>query len=341
MSNAYKNAGVDIEKGYESVERIKKHIKLTENLGSSNDFGGFGGLFDLFKYNYKEPVLVSGTDGIGTKLLLAIDGQKFDDIGIDLVAMCVNDVLTCGAQPIFFLDYLAVNKNEPAKIEELVAGVSKGCVQSGCALIGGETAEMPGLYEENHFDMAGFVVGVVEKEDKIDNSKIKVGNKVIGLKSSGIHSNGYSLVRKLLRDNNIDYKNEVFEGKPLIEKLLAPTKIYVKPIISLLEKVEVNGMAHITGGGFIENIPRILGDKGVKINKGSWDMDKIFPYLQNLGNIPEEEMYNVFNMSIGYIVVVDDENVEKTLEVLRENGEECSVIGEIIDTKGVVIEWEK
>lgn len=337
MSEAYRNAGVDIEKGYESVERIKKHIKLTENLGSNNDFGGFGGVFDLFKYQYKEPVLVSGTDGIGTKLLLAIDGKKYDDIGIDLVAMCVNDVLTCGAKPIFFLDYLAVNKNDPAIIESLVSGVSKGCVQSGCALIGGETAEMPGLYEEDHFDMAGFVVGVVEKEKKIDNSKIKVGNKVIGIKSSGIHSNGYSLVRKLLKDNNIDIHNDLFEGKPVIEKLLTPTKIYVKPILSLLEEVEVNGMAHITGGGFIENIPRILGDMGVEIYKDSWEMDGIFPYLQNLGKIDDMEMYNIFNMSIGFIVVVEDSNVEKTLALLEAQGEKASVIGEITNSKGVVI----
>ncbi len=341
MSEAYRNAGVDIEKGYESVERIKKHIKLTENLGSNNDFGGFGGVFDLFKYQYKEPVLVSGTDGIGTKLLLAIDGKKYDDIGIDLVAMCVNDVLTCGAKPIFFLDYLAVNKNDPAIIESLVSGVSKGCVQSGCALIGGETAEMPGLYEEDHFDMAGFVVGVVEKEKKIDNSKIKVGNKVIGIKSSGIHSNGYSLVRKLLKDNNIDIHNDLFEGKPVIEKLLTPTKIYVKPILSLLEEVEVNGMAHITGGGFIENIPRILGDMGVEIYKDSWEMDGIFPYLQNLGKIDDMEMYNIFNMSIGFIVVVEDSNVEKTLALLEAQGEKASVIGEITNSKGVVIKWEK
>ncbi len=337
MSNAYKNAGVDIEKGYESVELIKKHIEATKNLGANDDFGGFGGIFNLFKYNYKEPVLVSGTDGVGTKLLLAIDGQKFDQIGIDLVAMCVNDVLTCGARPLFFLDYLAVNKNEPEKIEELVKGVSDGCIQSGCALIGGETAEMPGLYEENHFDMAGFVVGVVDKEDKIDNSKIAVGNKVIGIKSSGIHSNGYSLVRKLLKDNNVDYKNELFEGKPLIEKLLSPTKIYVKSVLAVVEEIEVNGLCHITGGGFYENIPRILGDLGVKINKGSWDMDEIFPYLQNLGNIKEDEMYNIFNMSIGFMIVVSDDKVEKTLEILAEQGEEAFVIGEITDTKGVEI----
>lgn len=335
MSSAYKNAGVDIEKGYESVELIKKHIEQTKNLGANDDFGGFGGLFNLFKYNYKEPVLVSGTDGIGTKLLLAIDSEKYDEIGVDLVAMCVNDVLTCGARPLFFLDYLAVDKNEPTKIEKLVSGVSNGCIQSGCALIGGETAEMPSLYEKNHFDMAGFVVGVVEKEEKIDNSNIKVGNKVIGLKSSGIHSNGYSLVRKLLNDNNIDPKTTDFNGKPLIEKVLEPTKIYVKPILSLLEEVDVNGMAHITGGGFYENIPRILGDFGVNIYKNSWEMDDIFPYLQQLGNIDEKEMYNVFNMSIGFMIVLEENLVDKALEILKQNGEEAFVIGEITDTKGV------
>ncbi len=337
MSDAYRNAGVDIEKGYESVERIKKHIEATKNLGAIDEFGGFGGLFNLFKYNYKEPVLVSGTDGIGTKLLLAMEAEKFDEIGIDLVAMCANDVLTCGARPLFFLDYLAVNKNEPEKIEELVAGVSKGCIKSGCALIGGETAEMPGLYQDKHFDMAGFVVGVVEKEKQINGSKIKTGDKVIGLKSSGIHSNGYSLVRKLLNDNNVDYQNEMLNGQKLINRLLVPTKIYVQPILSLLDEIDVNGMAHITGGGFIENIPRILGSKGIKINKGSWEIDEIFTYLQKLGNIPENEMYNIFNMSIGFIVVVDENDAEKTLEILRQNGEECSIIGEITDNEGVVI----
>ncbi len=337
MSNAYRNAGVDIEKGYESVERIKKHIEATNNLGANDDFGGFGGLFNLFKYNYKEPVLVSGTDGIGTKLLLSIDSGKFDEIGVDLVAMCVNDILTCGARPMFFLDYLAVNKNDPAKIEELVKGVSTGCIQSGCALIGGETAEMPGLYEENHFDMAGFAVGVVEKSEKIDGSKIKKGNKIIGLKSSGIHSNGYSLVRKILKDNNVDYKNEMFDGKPLIEKLLAPTKIYVQSILKLIEQVEVNGMAHITGGGFYENIPRVMGELGVKIDKSSFEMDPIFPYLQNLANIEEDEMYNIFNMSIGFLVIVDEENVEKTLEILNNNGEKAFLIGEVTDEKGVLL----
>ncbi len=338
MSEAYRNAGVDIENGYKSVELIKKHIEATKNLGTDDEFGGFGGLFNLFKYNYKEPVLVSGTDGIGTKLLLSIDAQKYDEIGIDLVAMCANDVLTCGARPLFFLDYLAVNKNDPERIEELVAGVSKGCMQSGCALIGGETAEMPGLYEDKHFDMAGFVVGVVEKSEQIDGSAIKPNDKVIGIKSSGIHSNGYSLVRKLLKDNNIDYKNEMFDGKPLIEKLLSPTKIYVKPILSLLEEIDINGMAHITGGGFIENIPRILGDLGVKINKGSWEMDPIFPYLQNLGNIDENEMYNVFNMSIGFIVVVDESVADKAISILNDNGETATIIGEITSEKGVVIE---
>ncbi len=335
MSGAYKNAGVDIEKGYESVNLIKKHIENTKNLGAIDEFGGFGGMFNLFKYNYKEPVLVSGTDGVGTKLLLSIDAKKYDEIGIDLVAMCVNDVLTCGARPLFFLDYLAVEKNEPTHIEELVKGISSGCIQSECALIGGETAEMPSLYEKDHFDMAGFVVGVVEKEKQIDNSKIKAGNKVIGLKSSGIHSNGYSLVRKLLKDNNVDYMNEDFNGKPLIEKLLTPTKIYVKPILSLLEKVEVNGMAHITGGGFYENIPRVLNDLGVSIDTNSYPMDEIFPYLQSLGNIPTDEMYNIFNMSIGFIVIVEDENVEEAMQILKENGEEAFVIGEITNTKGV------
>lgn len=335
MSNAYKNAGVDIEKGYESVELIKKHIENTKNLGAEDDFGGFGGIFNLFKYNYKNPVLVSGTDGVGTKLLLAIDSNIHDTIGIDLVAMCVNDVLTVGAKPLFFLDYLAVEKNEPQKIEKLVKGIADGCLMAGASLIGGETAEMNGLYEKDHYDMAGFVVGVVEKDEKIDNSNIKTGNKIIGIKSSGIHSNGYSLVRKIISDNNIDYNKELFQNKPLIEKLLVPTKIYVKPVLEVLNNVKVSGMAHITGGGFYENIPRILNNNGAKIYKNSWDMDEIFPYLQNLAKISDEEMYNVFNMSIGFILVVDEENANETVEILKKQGEEAFIIGEITDTEGV------
>ncbi|MFV0503087.1 MAG: phosphoribosylformylglycinamidine cyclo-ligase [Lachnospirales bacterium] len=335
MSNAYKEAGVNIEKGYESVELIKKHIKATENLGVSGEFGGFGGLFDLFKYNYKEPVLVSGTDGIGTKLLLAIDENKYDEIGIDLVAMCVNDVLTSGAKPLFFLDYLAICENEPKKIEELVAGVSKGCIESGCALIGGETAEMPGLYAKKHFDMAGFVVGVVEKDKKIDNTKIEIGDSLIGISSSGIHSNGYSLIRKILKDSHIDYKNEFLGNERLINKLLKPTKIYVRAVQKTIDKIDIHGMAHITGGGFIENIPRILNEKGVLKYKNSWDRDTIFPYLQKLGTIPESEMYNIFNMSIGFIIVVKKDDVNATLRELNEVGETAFEIGEVTAKKGV------
>ncbi len=335
MSKAYKDAGVDINKGYESVELIKKHIEATKNLGSDHDFGGFGGLFNLFKYNIKEPVLVSGTDGVGTKLLLAIDADRHDTIGIDLVAMCVNDVLTCGATPLFFLDYLAVEKNYPEKIEQLVKGIADGCKMSGCALIGGETAEMSGLYEKDHYDMAGFVVGVVDKGKKIDNSKIKPGNKIIGLKSSGIHSNGYSLVRKILKDNNIDPSVEKFKDTTLLDKILTPTKIYVKPILALLEQVNVNGMAHITGGGFYENIPRVLGDYGADIYNGSWNVDKIFDLLADKGNIPEDEMYNIFNMGIGFITIVEESDCDKALKVLKANGEEAFIIGEITNTKGL------
>ncbi len=335
MSNAYKDAGVDIHKGYESVELIKKHIKATKNLGSNDDFGGFGGLFNLFKYNFQEPVLVSGTDGVGTKLLLAIDNNRHNTIGIDLVAMCVNDVLTCGATPLFFLDYLAVEKNYPEKIEQLVKGIAEGCKISGCSLIGGETAEMSGLYEKDHYDMAGFVVGAVEKSKKIDNLKIEVGHKIIGLKSSGIHSNGYSLVRKIFKDNNIDPATEKYENGTLLDKIMLPTKIYVKPILALLEDIDVKGMAHITGGGFYENIPRILGNLGCNIYKNSWEKDGIFDFLSEKGKIEEDEMFNIFNMGIGYITVIEEKDCAKALEIIKAKGEEGFVIGEVTNTKGI------
>ena len=314
MSNKYREAGVDLEAGYESVRLIKSHVARTKILGAVDSIGSFGGMFDLSLFNMKEPVLVSGTDGVGTKLMIAFACDKHDTIGIDAVAMCVNDVLVQGAMPIFFLDYLAVGKNYPTKIEQLVKGVADGCVQSECALIGGETAEMPDMYSEEHYDIAGFCVGVVEKSKLLDGQKIEAGNVLIGLPSTGCHSNGYSLVRKvLLKDAKLDVHQFYPEfNKTLGEELLTPTKIYVKTIKHLLkEEVDIKGMCHITGGGFFENVPRMLKDgQGVEINVKSFPRPKIFDLIQNVGNIPEKEMYNVFNMGIGFMLAVDANDVE-------------------------------
>lgn len=340
MSEQYKNAGVSLEAGYESVRRIKKHIKATERPGVMGSIGSFGGLFDLGSLGYKEPVLVSGTDGVGTKLKLAFMMDKHDTIGQDVVAMCVNDVLAQGAIPLFFLDYIAVGKNHPEKIEDIVKGVSDGCVLANCGLIGGETAEMPDMYDVDDYDIAGFTVGVVEKSKIIDGTKTKAGDIVIGLSSSGVHSNGFSLVRKLIfKDHDLDL-NKKYDGleKTLGETLLEPTRIYVRPVSKVLENVDVHGVAHITGGGFYENMPRCLKPGlGVEINKGTWNMPCIFPFLQKLGNIEENEMYNVFNMGIGMILVVDEKDVDKTLDILKENGETAQVIGRLVDSEGVFL----
>lgn len=340
MSEQYKNAGVNLEAGYESVARIKKHISATDRLGVMGNIGSFGGLFDLSILGYKEPVLVSGTDGVGTKLKLAFMMDKHDTIGQDVVAMCVNDVLAQGAMPLLFLDYIAVGKNYPEKIEAIVKGVSDGCVLANCALVGGETAEMPDMYDIDDYDIAGFTVGCVEKSKIIDGTKTKAGDVVIGLPSSGVHSNGFSLVRKLIfKDNDLDL-NKNYEGltKTLGETLLTPTRIYVRPVGEVLKNVDVHGVAHITGGGFYENMPRCLKDGlGIEIQKGSWDIPEIFPFLQKLGNVAEKEMYNVFNMGIGMILLVDEADVEKTMAILKENGEDARIIGKVIDKEGISI----
>ena len=321
MSNKYREAGVDLEAGYESVRLIKSHVQRTKVLGAVDSIGAFGGMFDLSLLNMKEPVLVSGTDGVGTKLMIAFEVDKHDTIGIDAVAMCVNDVLVQGAMPIFFLDYLAVGKNYPEKIEQLVKGVADGCVMSECALIGGETAEMPDMYDINHYDIAGFCVGAVDKSKLLNGQKIEVGNVLIGLPSSGCHSNGYSLVRKvLLKDAKLDV-HKYYEqfGKTLGEELLTPTKIYVKTIKHLLNtNTDIKGMCHITGGGFFENVPRMLKEgQGVSINVKSFPRPAIFDFIKETGNIDEKEMYNVFNMGIGFMLAVDKKDVEEVMNKLK------------------------
>ena len=333
MSKKYEESGVSLEAGYKSVELIKKHVARTKNLGMLSAIGGFGGAFDLSAYNYKNPVLVSGTDGVGTKLKLAFELDIHNTIGIDVVAMCANDILAQGAQPLFFLDYLAVGKNYPEQVESIVEGVAEGCVQAGCAIVGGETAEMSGFYEDGEYDIAGFCVGAAEKEDLLSLENTKAGQVVIGLPSSGVHSNGFSLVRKILRDNNISL-NERFNESTIGETLLTPTKIYVKEVLKLLNEVKVAGIAHITGGGFHENLPRCLAKGlGMKINKNSYEVPEIFRYLQEKGGIDEEEMYNIFNMGVGMALVVNKEDVDKALSLL-ENG---FVLGEVVNESGIEI----
>ena len=343
MSSKYREAGVDLEAGYESVRLIKSHVARTKVLGAVDSIGAFGGMFDLSLLGIKEPVLVSGTDGVGTKLMLAFECDKHDTIGIDAVAMCVNDVLVQGAYPIFFLDYLAVGKNYPEKIEQLVKGVAVGCVLSECALIGGETAEKPDMYDKNHYDIAGFCVGVVDKSKLLDGSKIEAGHTLIGLPSSGCHSNGYSLVRKvIIKDNHLDLNQFYPEfGKTLGEELLTPTKIYVKAIKHLLKKeFDIKGMCHITGGGFFENVPRMLRDgQGVTININSFPRPEIFNLIMNKGQIEEKEMYNVFNMGIGFIMAVKDEDVEAIQNELASIGEKSYVIGKVTNSGEVNLVW--
>ncbi|WP_368653090.1 phosphoribosylformylglycinamidine cyclo-ligase [Ornithinibacillus sp. 4-3] len=331
----YKKAGVDVEAGYEAVERMKKHVAKTMRPEVIGGLGSFAGLFDLSSLNYKEPVLVSGTDGVGTKLKLAFELDKHDTIGIDLVAMCVNDIVAQGAKPLFFLDYIGCGKNNPAVIEQIVAGVSEGCVQSEAALVGGETAEMPGMYAEEEYDLAGFTVGIAEKSALITGKAVAAGDVVIGLPSSGIHSNGYSLVRKIVEDLDL---TKQYDGlsKPLGELLLTPTKIYVKPIHALLEKVAINGISHITGGGFYENLPRILPEGlGVEITEGTWEVPEIISFVQAKGEIPKQDMYGTFNMGVGMAVVVKEEDAEEALAILKENGEDASIIGKITTNEGV------
>ena len=343
MSNKYRESGVDLEAGYESVRLIKSHVARTKIKGAVDSIGAFGGMFDLSLLNMKEPVLVSGTDGVGTKLMIAFECDKHDTIGIDAVAMCVNDVLVQGAMPIFFLDYLAVGKNYPEKIEQLVKGVADGCVMSECALIGGETAEMPDMYAKEHYDIAGFCVGAVEKSKLLDGQNIEVGHTLIGLPSSGCHSNGYSLVRKvLIKDAKLDLKEFYPEfNKTLGEELLTPTKIYVKTIKHLLNSnIDIKGMSHITGGGFFENIPRMLKKgQGVEINVKSFPRPAIFDLIMKTGDIPEKEMYNVFNMGIGFIMAVDNKDVDTVMAKLKEINEEGYVIGKVTDSGEVDLKW--
>lgn len=341
QSESYKAAGVDITAGYQAVELMKKHIARTVTAGAMSDIGGFGGLFEMDLTGITKPVLVSGTDGVGTKLKLAFLMDKHDTVGIDCVAMCVNDIICCGAKPLFFLDYIAVDKNFPEKVAAIVSGVAEGCVQSGAALIGGETAEMPGFYPEDEYDLAGFAVGVVDKDKILDNKTMEAGDVVIALPSSGVHSNGFSLVRRVFDVENADIKTPLAElgGKSLGETLLAPTKIYVKPMLALFEEVKVKAVSHITGGGFYENIPRSIPKGfGAKIDKSALHIPPIFKLLAEKGNIPERDMFNTFNMGVGMSVVVAKADAEKALEILKANGEDAYIMGEIIPSEeGVVI----
>ena len=342
FSESYKAAGVDITAGYEAVRLMKEHVARTMTAGAVSDLGGFGGLFLPDLSGMKTPVLVSGTDGVGTKLKLAFLMDKHDTVGIDCVAMCVNDVICCGAKPLFFLDYIAVGKNYPEKVADIVKGVAEGCVQSGSALIGGETAEMPGFYPEDEYDLAGFSVGVVDKDKILDNKSIREGDVVIALPSSGVHSNGFSLVRKVFDVERADLRSSVPElgGKSLGETLLTPTKIYVKPMLALFEKETVKGVSHITGGGFYENIPRsIPKGLGAKIEKARVRVLPVFSYIQKTGNIPERDMFNTFNMGVGMSVIVAKEDADAALAVLRANGEDAYVIGEIVRSDEGVQLW--
>lgn len=340
MAEAYKQAGVDIAAGNEAVERMKKHVKKTFRPEVLTELGGFGGLFGLNKDKYEEPVLVSGTDGVGTKLKIAFAMDKHDTIGIDAVAMCVNDIVVQGAEPLFFLDYLACGKVVPEKIEAIVKGISDGCVGSGCALIGGETAEMPGMYEADEYDIAGFTVGIVDKKKIIDGKSIAAGDAVIGFASSGVHSNGFSLVRKLLLEQegySLHDSLPELGGAKLGDVLLEPTKLYVKPALELIGKVEVKGMAHITGGGFIENIPRVLPEGvNVEIEYGSWPILPIFSLMQEKGNISNRDMFTTFNMGIGYIAVVPADQAEAALQAAAEAGEEAYLIGTVLPGERIV-----
>ena len=342
-SNAYKEAGVDVTAGYESVELIKKDVKRTEIPGVLGGIGGFGGLFAPDLKGYEKPVFISGTDGVGTKLKLAFLMDKHDTIGIDCVAMCVNDVICAGAKPLFFLDYIACGKNIPEKIATIVKGIADGCVESGCALVGGETAEHPGMMSEEEYDLAGFTVGIVDEKNILDKKNVKKGDVIVGLASTGVHSNGFSLVRKVFDIDNAEvlgkYKDEL-NGKTLGEALLAPTQLYVKPILKLLEEVDVHSISHITGGGFYENLPRAYGENlNAVIHKGSWDVLPIFNLIQEKGNIAEHDMFNTYNMGVGMAVIVDGKDADKTIALMKEFGIKASVIGEMSEgDHSVVIE---
>ncbi len=341
FSESYKKAGVDVTAGYKAVELMKAHVAKTMTSSVLTGLGGFGGLFELDLTGVQKPVLVSGTDGVGTKLKLAFLQEKHNTVGIDCVAMCVNDIICCGAKPLFFLDYVAVGKNVPEKVAEIVSGVAEGCVQSGCALVGGETAEMPGFYPVDEYDLAGFSVGVVDKDKILDNSTQKAGDVLIALPSSGVHSNGFSLVRKVFNIEKTDLATYVDTlGNTLGETLLTPTKIYVKPMLSLFEKVTVKSVAHITGGGFYENIPRSL-KKGLsaKINRADVKVLPIFDLIARTGNIPERDMFNTFNMGVGMVACVAKEDADLALNILQTAGEAAYILGELVESdEGVILE---
>lgn len=342
MPHAYEEAGVSVEAGYEVVRRIKSHVNRTKRPGVMGGIGGFGGLFDLASLGYKEPVLISGTDGVGTKLMVAKMMNKHDTIGIDCVAMCVNDIAAQGAEPLFFLDYIACGKNNPALLEQVVAGVADGCVQAEAGLIGGETAEMPGMYDEDEYDLAGFAVGVAERSNIVDGSTITAGDVLIGLPSSGVHSNGFSLVRKALFEEaglDVNSKLDELDGKTVGEVLLEPTRIYVKALKPLFAEHLIKGVAHITGGGFIENIPRMYADDlAAKIDTNSWKVPPIFGVIENAGKVAHAEMFNVFNMGIGMVLAVDAQKADDVLRILSEHNEAAYVIGSMIQRGNEAVE---
>ena len=340
MAKTYEKAGVNLEAGYEVVRRIKQHVASTARKGSMGGIGSFGGMFDLSALGIREPVLVSGTDGVGTKLKIAFALDKHDTIGIDAVAMCVNDVLAQGAEPLIFLDYVAIGHNVPEKVEAIVKGVAEGCRQAGCALVGGETAEMPGMYGGGEYDIAGYTTGVVEKSKLIDGSKVKVGDVLVGIASTGVHSNGFSLVRKIVADAGLDYTQTVpeFGGATLGETLLTPTRIYVKQVLDVIRQCDVHAIAHITGGGFDENSPRVLHDgQGIEVREGTWEILPVFRMLEKWGNVPHREMFNIFNMGIGMVVVLDPAEADEAISILAGHGERATVIGRVTDVPGVNI----
>ena len=341
MAVDYEKAGVSLEAGYDVVRRIKKHVASTVRLGVMGNIGAFGGMFDLSALNIKEPVLVSGTDGVGTKLKIAFAMDKHDTIGIDAVAMCVNDVLAQGAEPLVFLDYVAQGKTRPEVVEAIVAGVAEGCRQAGCALVGGETAEMPGMYEDGEYDIAGYTTGVVEKSKLIDGTKVKVGDVLVGIASTGVHSNGFSLVRKIFADNELDLNKaypELGTDEPLGLVALTPTRIYVKQVLDVIRQLDVHGVAHITGGGFDENIPRILQEgQGIEVHEGTWEILPIFHFLEKYGKIPHREMFNIFNMGIGMVLAMDATQAGEAIDILAQYGDKAAVIGKVTDQPGVNI----
>lgn len=340
MSKAYEKAGVNIEAGYESVERMKSHVARTTRKGVAGAFGGFGGMFDLSALEYKEPVLISGTDGVGTKLKLAFMADRHDTIGIDCVAMCVNDIVAQGAEPLYFLDYVALGKAVPEKVEAIVKGVADGCMQSGAALIGGETAEMPGLYEEDEYDLAGFAVGACEKSKLVTGERVQEGDVLVGIASSGIHSNGYSLVRHIVFEQlglDINSTIEGFEGLGTVaDALLTPTKIYAKPILEMHEQLDVHAMGHITGGGFFENLPRMFSEGfGVEVELGAWPVLPVFQMLKEKGELTDRDLYSVFNMGIGFVIALPEADAEKAVEIAKAHDEQAYVIGHVNGQEGV------